>query len=671
MRHHRVRSRVELVILRVQEDGMLPVVVTLASLDDLRDVQLRSVQLDEIHELFGLVLGVEDRQLGVHANVGTIAGEAAVEEADESLEGALLLVLSDELLQMVRVHDDVHASDLCASELLGLDASNVHLLPCLGVVSLPCRFDGLGVLAQVHVARGELRIVGDGSVEDLGGLVRTLIVEAVAHRDNVGSVCAAHKLLHLGQSLRLRISVDKLGVDGLVLCLGAGHEEVSHELVVVLLALGCLDDLGIVCGILGLKVGVDGLGHLATLQLSTAQLVPDDRLIATGGKLLSPLQGIQICEERVHRLGVEVALLVDKEGLLVKAVWLPQRDLGDLRAIVVVEAVDVVHDPRLVGLDGRKNEEVLQVAILAEVRGFVKDHLLEEPDELVREVCADESLHSGGDLVCAGGLGQGGAHHLVDDVALVLALRVQHQRPQLRALALHQVAGLKAEEAVAVRHVHKLLVAGAPSALVGGVGEVRILVLDVLAHSGRVVEGVRLQELLRVPVGVDVDHRHSVVQLGLLVPLRHTALEPRQEHAEAIPLRHLCDEGRYRASGPHSLEQGLDKVFRAVEVDEGSDDERALRGVHLDNVHFDVLHQGVLVEVLCELAHVIVEIADVDQGPRVGELRLLQEVLHCESVVASALPAHTLDLLHVPSPASGLDVTEVHIRIGARVQDPA
>mmetsp|Transcript_49881 Transcript_49881/g.106887 ORF Transcript_49881/g.106887 Transcript_49881/m.106887 type:complete len:232 (-) Transcript_49881:3532-4227(-) len=222
--HHSIRSRVELIVMRVEEDGLLPVIVALASMDELRDVQLRGVQLDKIHELIRLVLCVEAGKLCVHADVRPLVAQTTVKEADELLKVAMLLVLGDQLLQVVRVHNDVHAGNLRAAELLSLHASDVNLLPGLGVVGLACRLNCLGVFTELDMARGELRVVGDRLVEDLRGLVGALLVQAVADALNVGSVRAADELLHLPKALCLRIGVDELAIDDCVLGLDTGHE---------------------------------------------------------------------------------------------------------------------------------------------------------------------------------------------------------------------------------------------------------------------------------------------------------------------------------------------------------------------------------------------------------------------------------------------------------------
>mmetsp|Transcript_743 Transcript_743/g.1767 ORF Transcript_743/g.1767 Transcript_743/m.1767 type:complete len:262 (-) Transcript_743:3186-3971(-) len=261
----------------------------------------------------------------------------------------------------------MHGSGLGTLELLRLHTGNVHLLPGLGIVGLAGRLNSLRVLPKLHVARGKLRVVLDRLIEDLGGLVGTLLVKSVSHSLDVRRVCAADKLLHLGQAIGLGIRVHELRVNHLVLGLVASHEEVARQFLVVLLVLCCLDDLGVVRGILGLEVGLDCLGDLAILKLRLAELEPDSRVVATRSELLSPLHRLDVGKQSLHGLHVEVALLVDEEGFLVEHVRLTERNLGDFWAVVVVQAVDVVHDAGLICLDRCENEQVLQIAVLAEV----------------------------------------------------------------------------------------------------------------------------------------------------------------------------------------------------------------------------------------------------------------------------------------------------------------
>ena len=61
----------------------------------------------------------------------------------------------------------------------------------------------------------------------------------------------------------------------------------------------------------------------------------------------------------LHGRCVHIKLPEDGKGLLKELV--ADGNVGNIRSVVVVQAVDVFHDAGAVGLDGRQDEEVLQV----------------------------------------------------------------------------------------------------------------------------------------------------------------------------------------------------------------------------------------------------------------------------------------------------------------------
>eukprot|EP00965_Chrysotila_dentata_P203647 6181855-Pleurochrysis_carterae.AAC.1 len=117
---------------------------------------------------------------------------------------AVLLVAADELLELVRVDDDVQRANLRQPKLLVLDARGVHLLPRAGRVGLARGVDGRLVLVEVHQAGGEARKVGDGGEEDLCRLVEALGVAALRHVLDAADVGRRDEVLELGVHARLR-----------------------------------------------------------------------------------------------------------------------------------------------------------------------------------------------------------------------------------------------------------------------------------------------------------------------------------------------------------------------------------------------------------------------------------------------------------------------------------
>ena len=116
---HHVDGVVVLVVVRVQEDRLVPVQVLLAGGEQRGDVEARPEQLDVLHQLVLLVLGVQDTELSVHTLVGAVEVDALLQYGDHLLEVAETLVVLDEVQQMVHVHDDVHGRQLGQAELLG------------------------------------------------------------------------------------------------------------------------------------------------------------------------------------------------------------------------------------------------------------------------------------------------------------------------------------------------------------------------------------------------------------------------------------------------------------------------------------------------------------------------------------------------------------------------
>mmetsp|Transcript_33252 Transcript_33252/g.72654 ORF Transcript_33252/g.72654 Transcript_33252/m.72654 type:complete len:226 (-) Transcript_33252:2344-3021(-) len=217
VRDHGVGSRIKLVVLNVQLHSLLPVVMPLAGPADLRDVQLGTVHLDEVHELLWLVLGVQHTQLSVHSDVGPLVAQAVLQQHHQFLEMSVLFVVHNELLQVIRVDNNVHTGHLGHAELVGGYTCGVHLLPSLRVVGLLRGVNSKLKLSQLNEARRKPSIVGDGLEQDLSCLEETLVVEAVPNALHIRGVGAANKLFHLRERVSLGQSIHQLRVDVLVL----------------------------------------------------------------------------------------------------------------------------------------------------------------------------------------------------------------------------------------------------------------------------------------------------------------------------------------------------------------------------------------------------------------------------------------------------------------------
>jgi len=148
---------------------------------------------------------------------------------------------------------------------------------------------------------------------------------------------------------------------------------------------------------------------------------------------------------------------------------------------------------------------------------------------------------------------------------------------------------------------------GGSTSLVDEEGQVGVAVLAVLADNTAVVEGVGVEELLGLPVEVDVDLGQGVVGGRLLVALSNAGLEPGEQELQAVALldsrNEVCGfewlawkneivggrrEGTIdRAQVPHGHDELLDVLLAAVDIEESTDN-----GGGVDRV--DLLHVGLL-----------------------------------------------------------------------------
>eukprot|EP00906_Rhabdomonas_costata_P003375 RCo005161 len=664
--HHELRRIVKLVVVSVQEPRLCPMVVLLADSDELVDVDATVEQLDVLHQALRAVLRVQHAQLREHAHVGPLVPQPSLHQSHQLLEVAALLVEPQQLLQLVRLHNDVQGAHLRQPELLGLHAGRVHLLPRPDAVGLARSVHSGVVVLQPHQGDREPSEVGDAGVQNLRGLVQRLVEASVGNVLHLGHVGGAEELLQVSQAVRLGVGVHQLRVDYTLLNLGlrAGHNEVAHKIVVVACLLCCGDDLLESRGVQGLQIRIDCVRDLAGLQLGVGQGAPHGCLPDALGKLVGPLQGVQVVQEHPHGLQVVAELLVDGEGLLEEVRTL--RDLRDVRGVVVVQAVNIVHHAVLGRLNGGEDEQVLEVAIVLEFRVAVQDDLLQQLRELVRKVCRHEGLHRGGDLLRHSRLRQRGLHHLVDQQLAVGTVH-KHFGPQLGVLALHKIPGLLLEHAVLVGDLDELPVA--LPALVRREGQNGVAVLAVLPQSPAVVVWVASQEFLGVLVGVDVDLAQSVVQHGLLVALRGAGLQPALQDLQPIPLLHLLHQGLHGAHAAHGEDEVLDVLLRHVAVQQGPGDHRGLHGVSLLHKHVNVLQVLRVHEVPHQLLQVVVLVAHVDQWPQVRQPGFLEEVLGALRLVHAALTSDPFHLAVLPHSGRRLDVTEVHLRILAEVHN--
>ena len=93
----------------------------------LRDVDTGPEELQVLPHLCRLVLGVEDGQLREHAHVSSLETQGSLEEGDELVEVAAVLVVLDQVVQLVSMYNNMEATDLGEAELLSIHAGKADL----------------------------------------------------------------------------------------------------------------------------------------------------------------------------------------------------------------------------------------------------------------------------------------------------------------------------------------------------------------------------------------------------------------------------------------------------------------------------------------------------------------------------------------------------------------
>mmetsp|Transcript_10474 Transcript_10474/g.36145 ORF Transcript_10474/g.36145 Transcript_10474/m.36145 type:complete len:1393 (-) Transcript_10474:82-4260(-) len=647
-----------LVVRAVQPRQGLPVLLGLAGPDELWNVDLVREQLQVLHQLVELVLGVQNSQLGEDSHVRALQSEASLHEGDELLVLAPALVELADVLQVIGVHDDAQAAELSEPVLLLLHAGKADLLPGLGRVGLARGLHGGLVLLELHESAGEPSPVGQAREDDLGRLEDSLVEAAITDRLEVDARGSNDELLQLSQLSDLGVRVRKLGVHGGLHDLGPHHLEVLDEVLVRVAVLGCGNDVIALGLVIGTDVRVDGILDASRGELGLGKLAPALLLLDLGGVLVRPLDRLEVLQKDLHGGDVEVELLVDEEGLLEELG--AHRNLSNGRAIEVVEPVDVVHHPGSVRLDGGQNQQVLQVGVATEGR-VLEHNLLQQLDQLVWQVGGHEGLDADRDLLWVLALREGSGHDLVDELPAVLALRVQNLGPKIGVHPLHDVPRLDLEHGVLVGAVHESIIA--LPALVGHAGKVWIPLLTVLSDNRAVVVGVGCQEVLRVVVRVDDDLSQGIVNMSIRASLADKVVEEGGEELHLVALLDLRDERLDGKQGADAQDEVGDELLVALHVQESSDNLGGLGGIDLLDVSLDVLEHVVLEKVEGKVPDEVKPVANIDERPGVLELGLHEELLGLLRVVEVALPGDPLHLLDLAGLGGGLNVLEVHIRV--------
>ena len=157
---------------------------------------------------------------------------------------------------------------------------------------------------QLDQRRREPAPVAVGDEHHLRGFVQTFVEAAVADHGAVRRVGRRDELLQVRELVDARVRVAELGVHLGVLHLLAHHHQVRHERLVVVAALGDVDDVAVVGGVAGFDVRGDGGAHVARRELRFGELAPHLGGVHALRVLQAALDGLEALQQHFHRVEV-------------------------------------------------------------------------------------------------------------------------------------------------------------------------------------------------------------------------------------------------------------------------------------------------------------------------------------------------------------------------------
>jgi hypothetical protein len=129
MFHHCENSVVKLVVVDVKHDLFSMQCSLFTSTDDFGNVDPRPEELEMLHRLLRLVLGVKNRELSEHGHVRPFKTETSLHQCNEFVKEAVVFVLLNQLLQLFCVDNQIETTNLSETEFSLVDTCLVDLFP--------------------------------------------------------------------------------------------------------------------------------------------------------------------------------------------------------------------------------------------------------------------------------------------------------------------------------------------------------------------------------------------------------------------------------------------------------------------------------------------------------------------------------------------------------------
>mmetsp|Transcript_41540 Transcript_41540/g.125895 ORF Transcript_41540/g.125895 Transcript_41540/m.125895 type:complete len:264 (+) Transcript_41540:931-1722(+) len=210
--HHNLHGIVTLLVSHVEVHSRRVEPCTFACTNYLANIELAEEHLAMFHDLLRNMFGVKNGQFSEDTNMGILKPNTLLKEGHEVWKVSKIRVVSDNLVNMIRILNDLQTTSRCKAEFPSTQTSKANMLPRGHVVRFGCSCHSLTVLLKMDVTQSKLGVVVDVCKEDLGRVVQAFGEASITNVLDVRHIRSIHKLFQLSKIICLGKSIDDFGV---------------------------------------------------------------------------------------------------------------------------------------------------------------------------------------------------------------------------------------------------------------------------------------------------------------------------------------------------------------------------------------------------------------------------------------------------------------------------
>ena len=174
--------------MSVQEDRFRTHSMPFTISHKLRDLNLRCVGSDVVHQSLGLKLSIQCAKFCINTLVRSFQAHSLLQQRDEFIRFSGLNVVLDKIFEMIKVDYDHEPTEIPSSELSCPHTCKAYHFPDLWNVSLICSFKRNCVLLESYKNLSQLLVVSNILVKNPSSFVQSVFVASVSAFLNISLV---------------------------------------------------------------------------------------------------------------------------------------------------------------------------------------------------------------------------------------------------------------------------------------------------------------------------------------------------------------------------------------------------------------------------------------------------------------------------------------------------